>query len=258
KVQMQKAILRIITIHERRSETSGCPYYMLCGVTRLADAYGSDYATISKIIWCESDGYKSLYYNNKQVSIDGLSRFALALQDEAMGLLRDKLLLGANIPCLGNPDNEDMTRYNDQMSSDGVGYSLINDPANEILHRDSTMHYIILQILSNEDLKQRFGFINGRLTNILALDQWLKVATKFVKLPALATHILAGQPARGTELCATTIVNNNKSGIRGVFWTYHRIMLVQYYNKSRKVFGDKCAEVVPSLPSRHNQIKRHL
>lgn len=54
----------------------------------------------------------------------------ISLQDQANKIMRDGLLLGANLPCLGDPIDEDNTEYVDKMGSGRMGYSFLNDPEN--------------------------------------------------------------------------------------------------------------------------------
>lgn len=214
-------------------------FFRLTGITRQADVFGADQATIPKIIWSATSNYRSLYYNGHEISISSISRLILSLQDQANKIMRDDLLLGANVPCLGDPIDEDNTEYVDKMSSERIGYSFLNDPENSVLTDPKTSGYIPRHILSNQELRERFFGLSGSTPNHLALQSWLNECEQFVKFLAIIIHITAGQPTRGTEITATTIINNSKGGIRSLYWAYGRIMIVQYYNKSRNVHGDK-------------------
>ena len=219
--------------------TENVPFFELAAVTRIAEKYAADQPTMAKIIWCEHDNYNSLYYNNGRISIEGLSRLVLKLEDEAKELLETKILLGANVPCLGDPVNDDATEYTDLMSSQRMGYSFFKDPANAVLTSKSTSGYIIRHILSTPALKMRFFGVDGNTPNAAAFEEWMKDASAFVmKLLALA-HITSGAPTRGTEVCGSTIVNNHKSGLRCIFFTYGRIMLTQFYHKTANAHGDR-------------------
>ncbi|KAL0138351.1 hypothetical protein V8B55DRAFT_1576521 [Mucor lusitanicus] len=78
--------------------------------------------------------------------------------NEAWELLKDKVLLGANIPCLHDPIDPNATYYDDMMSSMRMCYAFYVDPRNRILNEKSTTGYIIRHILSTPDLKLKlFG-----------------------------------------------------------------------------------------------------
>ncbi|KAF1797718.1 hypothetical protein FB192DRAFT_1255315, partial [Mucor lusitanicus] len=84
-----------------------------------------------------------------------------------------------------------------------------------------------------------------------AFEEWMKdVAALVLKILTLV-HTTAGAPTRGTEICGATVVNNQKSGLRNVFFTYGRIMLTQFYHKTAGIHGDRyLARFLPKPLSR--------
>ncbi|KAK4514156.1 uncharacterized protein ATC70_001743 [Mucor velutinosus] len=189
-------------------------FFRLTGIMRQAEVFGADQPTIPKIIWSATSNYRSLFYNGHEISINSISRLLLSLKDQANLIMHDDLLLGANVPCLGDPVDEDNTEYVDKMSSERIGYSFLNDVENEALVDSKTSGYIPRHILSNRELRERFFGLDGSTPNHLTLQGWLNQCEQYVKFLATIIHIEAGQPTRGTEISSSTIINNSKGGVK--------------------------------------------
>jgi hypothetical protein len=80
---------------------------------------------------------------------------------------------------------------------------------------------------------------NSFIEDVSSFKVWLRNAGKFVELLSVAVLCTGGQPIRGSELTSTLIINNDKGGLRNVFWTHQRIMISTYYSKNSNVSGDK-------------------
>lgn len=121
--------------------------------------------------------------------------------------MRDDLLFGANLPCLGDSIDEGNTEYVDKTGSERRRHSF----SNEVLIVPKTSgYYVPRHILLNQELRERFFGLSGSTPNDLALQNWLYECKKFVEFPAIIIHITAGEPARGTEITATTIISDSK------------------------------------------------
>ena len=58
----------------------------------------------------------------------------------------------------------------------------------------------------------------------------------FLEKMMVAIHIGYGQPARAEEL-ATVMIKNQLNGMRGIYWSRGRLMIVIGYNKTRSTNG---------------------
>ena len=66
--------------------------------------------------------------------------------------------------------------------------------------------------------------------------RWLKATRGFLEKMAVAIHITYGQPARAEEL-GTVMVKNQVNGMRGIYWSRGKAMIVIGYNKTRSGNG---------------------
>lgn len=126
--------------------TGGNFFSDLADVTRIAEKFATDQPTYPSIRWSEDDNYKSIFYNNGRISIDGIAILTTMLEDEAWDLLQEKVLL------LGDPIDPDETSYTDMMSSLRPCYSFYKDPANDKLTDSKTTGYIF----SSPSLRLKF------------------------------------------------------------------------------------------------------
>lgn len=211
----------------------------LIGLLRLSKTFSSDQPSMPRIIWSSSGDYTSLAFDGQEVSISSLSYFYHSLMDKATLLLKENILLGCNYSDLFDNIDENQANFHDLLSSTRAGYSFISDNRNTLLASQDTRSRLLLHVLSTQDLGLRFFGIDGHSPNNVAFSEWLGYASSFIEIVAILVHISAGQPTRGTEVTAATIVNNSLGGLRSVFWCKKTMMIVQYYNKSSTVHGDK-------------------
>lgn len=208
------------------------------GFIRIWKQYGRDNPSVPRIVWGQDNTYNSLEFDGHSVSISMLSRFVQTLISRAEDEM-EKLLLGANVPCLGNPVDMRQTRHVDSLSNICPGYSFVTDPSNATLNSRETSGYVLRQIFSSTRLKQEFFGVNGNTPNTIRLSSWLSQSGKFVELLLILIHLTAGQPTRATEILSASIINNDRGGVRSIYWVHQTIMLVQYYSKTSGRFGDK-------------------
>lgn len=171
-------------------------------------------------------------------SIDMISKlYYHVLLYKAETHLKDKLLLGADLPPLFDQGNLENTEFREMPSSTKAGYSFLRDPANDALHNKNTAQYILSYVFSTP--AERFKFFDGNHPIPTAFEGWLTDAAYFVEILAVLIHISSGQPTRGTEITATTIYNNNKGGLRNLYWTHKCAMITQSYSKNSYRTGDQ-------------------
>lgn len=211
----------------------------LIGLLRLSKTFASDQPSMPRIIWSSSNDFTSLAFDGQEVSLANLSYLCHSLMDKASFIFKDNILFGLDYSDLFDAVDPNRTNFQDILSSTRAGYSFINDRSNTSLASQETRSRLLLHILSDQELSLRFFGVDGNSPNEVAFSEWLSHASNFVGIIALLIHITAGQPTRGTEITAATIVNNSLGGIRSVFWCKETIMIVQYYSKSSTVHGDK-------------------
>lgn len=220
-------------------KNGGGPAELCFRYLSLVKTFGSDHPSLPQIVWNPEDNYKSLFFEDQQVSITMLSKLCHVLFDKAEAILKDDIFLEANFPVLGDPINPNNTVYADQFNNRSLSYNFFTDPQNEALTCDETRSYIMNHIFSTETLRIKYFGINNNEINALEFSTLFEKISEFVGIIAILIHITSGQPTRGTEITASSITNNTKGGLRSIYWCHKTIMLTQYYNKSSTVNGDK-------------------
>ncbi|GAN09530.1 hypothetical protein MAM1_0273d09060 [Mucor ambiguus] len=163
-------------------------FVRITGIMRQTEVFGADQPTIPKIIWSATSNYRSLYYNGHEISISSISRLLLSLKDQANVIMRNGLLLGGNVPCLGDPIDEDNTEYVDKMSSERIGYSFLNDIENQVLDCCQAIR------------RYAIGVLNAHNTN----EQQRKVSNYILYLFVCNGEVLTS-PQLGNHLARETL-----------------------------------------------------
>lgn len=213
--------------------------HLTLGVSRKVQAFGSDSPSMPHITWDGPSHYKAQVVDGKILSIDMLSQFCNTLYLEAMDLLQSEILLGANVPCLGDPIHPNNTVYSDKLQNTTLGYSFLTDVENKTLVREETKWFILQHIFSVQSLRQEFFGPSNTTPNFIRYSAWLGTVGKFVEILAVLCHVTSGQPTRGTEVTTSMIINSSSGSPRSVYWTHNTIMLTQHYNKTSSVHGDQ-------------------
>jgi len=200
-------------------------------VLHLASAIAYGMSGMPQIEWLDDDHIKASI-NGKAVELDDISKFVLDRVEAAKIVLEKEILLGHDFEDFGYTS----AKIVDVLRNTQIGYSFIDSGDNGFVKfKDKLMETMLNDPLIKPQFIKRVR--GGRVEwNKDGCKRWLKATRAFLEKMVVAIHIAYGQPARAEEL-ATVMIKNQINGMRGLYWSRGRLMIVIGYNKTRSTNG---------------------
>jgi hypothetical protein len=200
-------------------------------VMHLASAIAYSTSGMPQIEWLDDDHNKASI-NGKAVELDDIKNFVHNRAEAVKTVLEKEVLLGHDFEDFGYTSAKIM----DVFRNPRIGYSFIDSEDNGFVKfKDELME----ELLNDPLVKQQFvkRVRGGRVEwNKDGCKTWLNATRKFLETLSVAIHISYGQPARAEEL-ATVMIKNQRYGLRGIYWSRGRVLIVIGYNKTRSGNG---------------------
>ncbi|KAF3941140.1 hypothetical protein ABW19_dt0202223 [Dactylella cylindrospora] len=125
------------------------------------------------------------------------------------------------------------------------GWSFAKDPRNKEIPEFAKL--VLKKIFGNPELKQKYFRSRGVLIHVAA-EIYLKHASRFLDLLAMAIHMTTGQPPRGPELLTLRLCNV-LNGIRNFYIIDDQeVMILTSYIKSQAMTGFNKASALNRPP----------
>jgi len=200
-------------------------------VLHLASAIAYGTSGMPQIEWLDDDHNKASI-NGKAVELDDIKEFVHDRIEAAKAVLEKEILLSHEFEEFGYTS----AKIIDILRNTQIGYSFIDSGDNGFVKfQDKLME----TLLNDRLIKSQFVKIirDGRIEwNKDGCKRWLKATRSFLEKMTMAIHISYGQPARAEEL-ATVMIKNQLNGMRGIYWSRGRLMIIIGYNKTRSTNG---------------------
>jgi superfamily II DNA helicase RecQ len=200
-------------------------------VLHLASAIAYGTSGMPQIEWLDDDHIKASI-NGKAVELDDISKFAIDRVEAAKTVLEKEILLGHDFEEFGYTS----AKITDVLRNTKIGYSFIDSGDNGFMKFKNKLMETLLNdpLIKGQFVKRVRG---GKIEwNKDGCKRWLKATRAFLEKMIVAIHIAYGQPARAEEL-ATVMIKNQINGMRGIYWSRGRLMIVIGYNKTRSTNG---------------------
>jgi len=200
-------------------------------VLHLASAIAYGTSGMPQIEWLDDDHIKASI-NGKAVELDDISKFVLDRVEAAKSVLEKEILLGHGFEDFGYTSAKIM----DVLRNTQIGYSFIDSGDNDFVKFKDKLTETLLNdpLIKGQFIKRVRG---GKVEwNKDGCKRWLKTTRAFLEKMVVAIHIGYGQPARAEEL-ATVMIKNQLNGLRGIYWSRGRLMIMIGYNKTRSTNG---------------------
>jgi len=200
-------------------------------VLHLASAIAYGTSGMPQIEWLD-DNHNRASINGKAVELVDIQDFVFDRLEAAKTILEKEVLLGHEFEEFGYTS----AKIVDILRNTRIDYSFIDSSDNGFVKfKDKLME----TLLNDPLIKSQFikAVRGGRIEwNKDGCKRWLKASRSFLEKLAVAIHITYGQPARAEEL-ATVMIKNQLNGMRGIYWSRGRIVIIIGYNKTRSTNG---------------------
>lgn len=200
-------------------------------VMHLASAIAYGTSGMPQIEWLD-DEHNRASINGKAVELNDIQNFVQDRVEAAKTVLEKEILLGHDFEEFGFTSAKTV----DVLRNTKIGYSFIDSEDNGFIKfTDKLMKKLLDDPLSKPQFVKRVR--GGRIEwNKDGCKRWLKTTRAFLEKMSVAIHITYGQPARAEEL-ATVMIKNQVYGMRGIYWSRGRVLIVIGYNKTRSTNG---------------------
>ena len=198
-------------------------YSSLKQISRLVASFALNESLLPIIIW-DKLSTKTLFIKGKKISINDISNAAKFSINKVKSII-DILLSGYII--------KDVMNYNniyDQLENNDPGYSFIIDNNNKF---NGLFNSLIKYFYSKRNLKNKY-FSNNSESNYQNKYNYLNKCSELIEWILISIHLTYGQPARGTELTSTQIINPS-FGFQNIFWINNTIAISTYYSKMSSI-----------------------
>ncbi|KAG8784530.1 hypothetical protein FRC12_018574 [Ceratobasidium sp. 428] len=218
-----------------RTRTS--PFSTLCSVMALAYRCAGAQSKLPNVIW--QDEGKDL-----RVSVSGehmmFTDFTKGIQDyvaDVEQFFKKSLFFGMSDEEIGFDINES-TRIPDDHSETKPGYSYLTNPDGPFHGMQDTLAAKFLSSGRAASLYERELDQNGdNIWKPEGVARWLEHYETATRHLVTLTHLLSGQPARGTELALAKLMNDLNRVREMYYMGKGRLAIVLFYNKTSGVTG---------------------
>lgn len=180
---------------------------------------------LPRSIWTDRINWTSMLYLGNSVSMNQIQQVFANLEDTTCSYWESKVLCGLQI-------RVDYERIADDLTNTDVGYSFLTDPRNTMFH---TRDRLALAILKDPVLRARFTIPTSNGTGVIwskiAMHEWLADYAQFNSYQGVRAEMLAGAPARSTELHSMNYCNTPTRSSRNLFALDKYIGLMWMYTK---------------------------
>jgi superfamily II DNA helicase RecQ len=207
------------------------PFNSIRQVLHLASAIAYSTSGMPQIEWLDDD-HNRASINGKAVELDDIKNFVQDRVKAAKTVLENEILLGHDVKEFGYTS----AKIVDVSRNPRIGYSFIDSEDNDFVKsKDKLMEKLLDDPLTKPQFVKRVR--GGRVEwNKDGCLRWLKTTQSFLEKMSVAIHITYGQPARAEEL-ATVMIKNQLNGMRGIYWSRGKVLIVIGYNKTRSMNG---------------------
>ncbi|KAK5651005.1 hypothetical protein OQA88_2933, partial [Cercophora sp. LCS_1] len=129
----------------------------------------------------------------------------------------------------------------DDIRDKTIGFSFVRDPRNQAAgkHLEGSESWIIRQLFEDSNLKNQWlemagGSIQFRTAKV---NTYLTQFNQFREILLIAIHLLAGQPARTTEILNIRHTNTPYGGLRNIMILHGMVSIVTSYHKNYQLSG---------------------
>ncbi|KAG8720431.1 hypothetical protein FRC09_009579 [Ceratobasidium sp. 395] len=218
-------------------KTRTSPFSTLCSVMTLAHKCAGAQSKLPNVIW--QDEGKDL-----RVSVSGehmmFTDFTNGVQDYVASVeefFKKSLFFGMSDEEIGFDINES-THIPDDHSETKPGYSYLTNPDGPFHGMQDTLAAKFLSSGRAASLYERQVDQNGNnIWKPEGVARWLEHYETATRHLVILTHLLSGQPARGTELALAKLMNDLNRVRELYYMGKGRLAIVLFYNKTSGVTG---------------------
>ncbi|KAG8719711.1 hypothetical protein FRC08_002197 [Ceratobasidium sp. 394] len=157
--------------------------------------------------------------------------------DFVEGYIKKHLLFGMTDEEVGFNINEN-TPIQDRHTNTSAGYSYLTDEHNPFLAmRDTLAAQFAWHPRAAKLLERRLNEKGENIWKPCGVDSWLDHYEQATRHLITLTHLLSGQPARGTEIAMVKLLNDTHRVREMYYMGKGRMAIVLFYNKTRGVTG---------------------
>ncbi|KAH9828612.1 uncharacterized protein C8Q71DRAFT_719204, partial [Rhodofomes roseus] len=211
------------------SEKHYSSFNTICSLQHLASGIVKSTMGLPRIWWKDQAKWRSLLYKGDLVCLDQVEELFRKQEEDLVALWKDKVLLGLDLRVDYDTIKEDLSR-------DDVGYCFLNDPRNRNLHSRT----LLLEAVTRDDILVTKLLIrqgSSYAWRVDALREWLGYYASLQGLLMLRCEMLAGGPARGTEITSMKFRSTATRRVRNLSFLGTHLTMLTTYHKSGALTG---------------------
>lgn len=198
------------------------PFNTVCTLQHLATSFAYNEQGMPSLVWLDNDA-KALSWKGDEIELVQYKAMIAAITVKMINQLQ--ILFLGDLICMP------YQRLTEDMSDITAGYSFLADSRNQFEEQKQKM---LDRIFASGDLQKQFLELRGsnKVWRHSALCDWLAEYRKLSQLMLLRCELLAGGPARGTELTAMTFISTPLQGQRNLSVVNGHVVLIRTHSKS--------------------------
>ncbi|KZT63081.1 P-loop containing nucleoside triphosphate hydrolase protein [Daedalea quercina L-15889] len=211
------------------TEKKPSTFNTLCSLQHLASGIVKATMSLPRIWWKDQTTWRSLLYRGDLISLDRLEDMFRSLEETTVKTWKGSVLRGRHL-------HVDYDTIKEDLAADDIGYCFLNDPRNKAFH-----HRTILLETITDDPELRDVFLLKQGSSYLwkadALRGWLTDYSVLQGLLMLRCEMLAGGPARATEMGSMKFRSTATRRVRNLSVLGTHLAMLTTYHKSGAMTG---------------------
>ncbi|KAG8678878.1 hypothetical protein FRC08_017412 [Ceratobasidium sp. 394] len=213
------------------------PFQTLCDTNTMAYNCASASSKLPEIIWQGEDENRTVSVSGEVMSFSDFKQAVGDYTDFVEGYIKKHLMFGMTDAEAGF-DIDENTKIQDRHTNTNPGYSYLTDDRNPFLAMHDTLAGRFAGHPKASKLMERR--LNEKGENVWkprGVDSWLDHYEQATRHLVTLTHLLSGQPARGTEIAMVKLLNDVHR-VREIYYMGKgRLAIVLFYNKTGGITG---------------------